>query len=311
MKRRRGDLKKPAGPRPSERTPLVERAPSPERPGIPILRVVAGRDVLRFVVLRVGGAVELGRDAECSLCLTDASVSRRHARVSGDDAGFAVEELGSRNGTFVNGAKLDRAPLQPGDLLELGSVPLRFELVTLEELAHLRSVVERLEAGDRDPLTGLLTRRFLDDHLPGLLERADQGGRPTSAVFVDLDRFKSINDGFGHQVGDDVLRQVARLLAFSVREAESCVRYGGEELLVIAESSTEDRSAALAERFREAVEAHDWSRIAAKLTVTVSCGVAERAAGEEPREWLERADRALYTAKNGGRNRVQRASVLQ
>jgi diguanylate cyclase (GGDEF)-like protein len=273
---------------------------------------VAGQDVLRFMVLQTGASMELGRDADCALSLSDASVSRRHARLQSAEGGaFTVEDLDSRNGVFVNGARQTKGLLQAGDLLELGSVPLRYERVSLEELAHLRSVVERLEAGDRDPLTGLLTRRFLDDALPSILERADRGGQPVSAIFVDVDRFKAINDGFGHPVGDDVLRQIARLLAFSVREGESCVRYGGEELLVVAEATIEEGAFELAERFREAVEVYDWPRIAAGLAVTVSGGTAERRRGEDGREWLERADRALYKAKNDGRNRVVRASVLQ
>jgi len=313
MNRREGDSPKkgPGGSRGSRHTPLVGRQSGSVRPTIPLLRVVAGRDVLRFLVLRKGGALEVGRDAECDLALSDASISRRHARIRGTPSGFSVEDLESRNGMFVNGARLDRCALQPGDLVELGSVPLRFELVSLEELAHLRSVVERLESGDRDPLTGLFTRRFLDDALPALLVRADKDDSPASAVFVDLDRFKAVNDTFGHSVGDDVLRQVARLLAFSVRGAESCVRYGGEELLVVAEGTSEDRAVALGERFRGAVEVHDWPRIAPGLAVTVSCGAAERRRGEDLREWLERADKALYRAKQDGRNRVVRASVLQ
>src|SRR5262249_47900565 len=109
--------------------------------------------------------------------------------------------------------------------------------------------LERLDAADRDPLTGLLTRAYLEQ-LPSLVERETGAGRPLSLVFVDVDHFKRVNDTHGHSVGDDVLRQVARLLALGVREAEACVRYGGEELLVIATDATLDEALALAERFR-------------------------------------------------------------
>jgi pSer/pThr/pTyr-binding forkhead associated (FHA) protein len=118
----------PADSRRSRHTPLVDRESGLVRPLIPILRVVAGRDVLRFVVLQTGAAMEFGRDADCALSLTDASVSRRHARLQAAEGGvFAVEDLDSHNGVFVNGARQQTARLQPGDLLELGSVPLRFE----------------------------------------------------------------------------------------------------------------------------------------------------------------------------------------
>jgi diguanylate cyclase (GGDEF)-like protein len=182
--------------------------------------------------------------------------------------------------------------------------------VTVEELAHLKAVQERLEAADRDPLTGLLTRAYLDT-LPTLVERESRAQRPLSAVFVDVDSFKQVNDVFGHATGDDVLRLVARLLALGIREAEACVRYGGEELLVIVQDAPEGPAATLAERYRIAVADHDWPRVASGLKVTVSCGVAEHRAGEGVRGWLERADRALYAAKRAGRNQVARASVLE
>lgn len=292
------------------KTPRVGR---PNRPGaatISLLRVVAGPDVLRFAVLEKDQELVIGRDAECGLRLADTSVSRRHARIAWAEEGFRVFDLRSRNGTRVNGAPVrgEGPNLKPGDRLEAGTVLLRFDLVSLAELLHLRGVLARLAASDRDPLTGLLTRTYLDEKLPALLERSARKGRTASAVFVDVDRFKRINDRFGHATGDDVLRQVARLVLFALREREVCVRYGGEELLVILENADEARGATVAERLRHLIEAHDWPRLAAGLAVTISCGVAELKPGEVVRPWLERADAALYAAKRGGRNRVVTAA---
>jgi diguanylate cyclase (GGDEF)-like protein len=298
-------------PDPLDLPPAIPRSAS-ERPGrrggpdVPILRVIAGRDVLRFAV--VGGPVEIGRDAACGLSLNDSSVSRRHARVRPDRAGFEVEDLGSRNGTFVNGRRVERERLALGDRLEVGTVPLRFEPAGPDELAHLQGVLERLAAGDRDPLTGLLTRSYLEGRLPTLVEECRRAGRPVSTVFLDVDHFKSINDEFGHATGDDALRQVARLLAYGVRARESCVRYGGEEVIVVLEGATEGEAVVVAERLRRLVESHEWSAVAGGLEVTVSCGVAQCLPGQGVREWLARADRALYAAKRSGRNRVCRAS---
>jgi diguanylate cyclase (GGDEF)-like protein len=292
------------------KTPLLERLKGSGPATIPLLRVVAGPDVLRFAVIDREEALEVGRDPECALSLSDASVSRRHARIERTAGGFFLEDLGSRNGTRVNGeARAGKIQLEAGDRLEVGTVLLRFELVSLPELAHLRGVLARLAASDRDPLTGLKTRKFLDEKLPALLERGARKARPTSAVFVDLDRFKRINDRFGHAIGDDVLRQVARLVLFALRGREVCVRYGGEELLVILEGSPEATAVTIAERLRQQIEAHDWGRLADGLAVTISCGVAEHEPGEPVRPWLERADAALYAAKRGGRNRVLAAST--
>jgi diguanylate cyclase (GGDEF)-like protein len=294
-----------------DRTPLIERLAPSSAPSLPVLRVVAGGDVLRFALVQRDGAVEIGRDEGCDLRVDDESVSRRHARVerSGDE--YFVEDRGSRNGTHVNGRRIRRERLRPGDRLEVGTLPLRFDLVTLEELAHLRGVVDRLEASDRDPLTGLLTRAYLDARLPAQLEQAERKGRPLSAVFMDIDHFKSVNDRFGHAAGDDVLRQASRLLVFTARGRESCVRYGGEELLLVAEDADEAQARSAAERVRAAIESHDWSRVHQALAVTLSCGVAQHRRGESVRELLERADRALYQAKRSGRNRVVVASSLE
>jgi diguanylate cyclase (GGDEF)-like protein len=278
------------------------------RVDIPVLRATAGPDILRFVALDGGSPVEIGRDEGCGLVLSDISVSRRHARVVRDADGVAVADLDSSNGTLVNGQLGRHGRLRPGDSLEVGSVPLRLELVSALELEELRAVVRRLEASDRDPLTGLLTRAYLDNDLPGVLERCDRTGTPVSAAFLDLDDFKSVNDRFGHATGDGVLRQLARLLVFVVRDREACVRYGGEEIVVILEDSGEGEAAALAERVRQTVEQHDWSRLAEGLALTLSSGVAERRPHETASAWIGRADRALYAAKHGGRNQVRRAS---
>jgi diguanylate cyclase (GGDEF)-like protein len=271
--------------------------------------VVDGHDTLRFAILDKRRPIEVGRDTGCALLLTDASVSRRHARLAFVDGALRVEDLGSRNGTRVNGKDVREARLRPGDRLEVGNVSLRFDRVSPSELSHLRGVLARLAASDRDPLTGLLTRAYLDK-LPSLLERSARKGRKTSALFVDVDRFKRINDNFGHATGDDVLRQLARLLLFSVREREVCIRYGGEELLVILEGADEGHATAIAERLRKTIESHNWTRLAKRLGVTISCGIAERQPREPVRAWLSRADSALYAAKHRGRNRVLCVSAL-
>jgi diguanylate cyclase (GGDEF)-like protein len=273
-----------------------------------LLQVVAGHDALRFALLDKRRAIEVGRDGGSALLLTDASVSRRHARLAFVDGELRVEDLGSRNGTRVNGKDVREGPLRPGDRLEVGNVLLRFDRVSPSELAHLRGVLARLGASDRDPLTGLLTRAYLDERLPSLLARSARKGRTSSALFVDVDRFKRINDRFGHAAGDDVLRELARLLLYDLREREVCIRYGGDEILVILEGADEGHAAAIAERLRKTIESHDWTRLANGLAVTVSCGIAERQPREPVGTWLHRADGALYAAKRGGRNRVLRVS---
>ncbi len=304
------DAKNPFGFHESTRKVKLLRRGNDRKVVFPTLRVVAGRDMLRFVTLQDHDEVLIGRDENGSLVLSDVSVSRRHARVVCDETGgIVVEDLGSTNGTAVNGVPVERASLRPGDHLEVGTVSLRLDLLSVDEITHLGNVLARLEAGNRDPLTGLLTRAWIEEELPVVLDTARLYGTPLACLFVDVDHFKSVNDRFGHQTGDDVLVGIARLLLVGVRESDACVRYGGEELLMFLQDSSEDTAFEVAERVRRAIEGHDWSRTYTGLRVTASFGVACARPDESVKEWINRADRALYAAKASGRNRVVRASA--
>lgn len=277
---------------------------------LPTVRVVAGPDMLRFATLfPPDGRATIGRDATCELALTDGSVSRRHARVEVDSRGkIWVEDLGSTNGTAINGRPVTERTLLPdGSTLVVGAVTLRLDRLSLKELSHLTKVVERLSLANKDALTGLVTRHYLDDEVPGLVARHQAANVPISCAFFDLDHFKRINDTFGHAVGDDVLRTVSRLVIMQVRDSDTAVRYGGEELVAILPNCNLEGAFNTAERIRAEVEQHAWSSYAQDLVVTMSCGVATAAAEETPEDWLKRADKALYSAKRGGRNRTMRA----
>lgn len=309
-----GNPDRPA-PAPSpERWEVTEEIPrdacrSVRQPDRPVLRVVAGRDLLHFVELPPDVPVIIGRDETVDLPLEDVSVSRRHARLEPGPAGeFVVVDLGSTNGTAVNGRPVERSVLKPGDHLEVGAVSLRLDLLAQDEVEHLRRVRSRLRmAENRDPLTGLSTRAFLEDGLPSLAAVCERAGMPLACVFVDLDHFKRINDDNGHAVGDEVLRTVARLAMLDCRDTDHCVRYGGEEFLFILQETNADGAVLKADRFRRAVRGHDWSRTAPGLQVSISCGVAVRRMNEDLGAWIGRADRAMYMAKRGGRNQVVRA----
>lgn len=272
---------------------------------IPTLRVVAGRDMLRFVTFAPGEVVVIGREDSAGLILSDPSVSRRHAKiVCAEDGGLTVYDLTSTNGTAVNGQAIERAEFRPNDHLEVGAVALRLDLLSIEEVGHLATVVARLESAARDPLTGLLTRAWLEDELPGLLLRTEHDGAPISVAFLDVDKFKAVNDEFGHAVGDDALVAVARLVMLSVRDGDPCVRFGGEEFVVFLEGTDSVQAQEVAERIRASIANHAWGHTAVGLKVTASIGLATRRPDEPWRAWIERADHALLAAKRDGRDRV-------
>ncbi|MEN4010428.1 MAG: GGDEF domain-containing protein [Chloroflexota bacterium] len=149
-----------------------------------------------------------------------------------------------------------------------------------------------------DTLTLLPNRRGLTDTLE---ERLRQDV-PAAVILVDIDYFKRINDTFGHDSGDLILREVGECLHFQLRASDVIGRWGGEEFLIIASEEDAQRASQLAQRLRETVEAHEFSL---SIPVTASFGVTIHAPGDTLKSLLQRADQALYRAKNGGRNRVE------
>jgi diguanylate cyclase (GGDEF)-like protein len=152
-----------------------------------------------------------------------------------------------------------------------------------------------------DTLTGLANRRGGREALEREVQRASRYGRPLSVIVFDLDRFKAVNDRYGHAAGDLVLRLVARAAARAVRDTDRVIRWGGEEFLVVCAETGQGEASRLAERLRRRIARVHLGR---RRVVTASFGVATFAAGEDAAALSERADKALYRAKHGGRNRV-------
>jgi two-component system cell cycle response regulator len=176
---------------------------------------------------------------------------------------------------------------------------------------HLRDALdESLELAVTDTLTGLFNRRYLEAHLAAHLEKALAGGQPLSLMIADIDHFKAINDTWGHDAGDVVLREVAARIRRDVRAVDIACRLGGEEFIVVMPATDQDTANGIAERLRDAV-ARDSFPVAANLpvTVTLSVGVATVRPGDTPQTLMKRADSALYAAKTRGRNQVVQAAA--
>ncbi|MFD1743869.1 PleD family two-component system response regulator [Rhizobium helianthi] len=173
------------------------------------------------------------------------------------------------------------------------------------------SVHQTIELAVTDGLTGLHNRRYLDNHLKTLFNRAAARGRPLSVCITDIDRFKSVNDTYGHDVGDEVLREFARRIRSTVRGADLACRYGGEEFVVVMPDTDASAAAAIAERLRGMIEAIPFTLPGgAQLHITASLGIATFCEGmETPEQLMKSADKALYEAKNSGRNRVVAAAA--
>ncbi len=200
-------------------------------------------------------------------------------------------------------------PIDPNELVARTLTQIRRKRYN----EHLRlNLQHTMELAIVDALTGLNNRRYLDNHLKILFDRAAVRGRPISICMTDIDRFKLVNDTYGHDVGDEVLREFAARIRSTVRGADLACRYGGEEFVVVMPDTPMELAASVAERLRSIVEDKPFyvRSIDRQLSITASLGIATSSgAFGTPDEILKQADRALYEAKHTGRNRVVAAAA--
>jgi diguanylate cyclase (GGDEF)-like protein len=253
----------------------------------------------------IGADATIGRDPMCAVALTDDTLSRQHARILRADGVFTIEDLGSTNGTFVDGDRVEGARrLEDGSRIHLGTrTVLHFRL---HDAVELDAACETYARTVRDPLTGLFNRRHLQERLWSEAAFARRHRAPLSLILIDVDHFKRINDEHGHATGDAALRALADALSVLTREEDVLARYGGEEFALVARGIDRGDTLALAERMRRAVEAQRLAGERGALSFTVSIGIAHSETGEDAhaQQLFEAADRALYAAKDAGRNVV-------
>lgn len=173
---------------------------------------------------------------------------------------------------------------------------------------------ESLNLALTDELTGLHNRRYFDAHFESQREYSQDTGKPIAILMMDIDRFKQVNDTYGHPVGDEVLKEVSSRIKDSVRQFDMVARIGGEEFVVVMPDAGESQAKMVAERLRRSIgsEKIDAADNALALDVTISIGLAVDPTGESSgSSMLERADEALYEAKNTGRNKVVAAGPLK
>ncbi|MGZ9130651.1 MAG: diguanylate cyclase, partial [Candidatus Binatia bacterium] len=173
---------------------------------------------------------------------------------------------------------------------------------------QLRDNVQKsVEMAITDALTGLFNRRYMENHLTTLVDQAAARGKPIAVMVLDIDYFKSINDTYGHDAGDDVLRDFSLRIRKCIRNIDLACRYGGEEFVLVMPETDKAVATMVAERLRRSIAAEPFSIAngTKSLEVTISIGIAAAAgANDSAAAILKRADQALYRAKRDGRNRV-------
>lgn len=225
------------------------------------------------------------------------------ARPHAANMAYAAVPLTTGKGD-VGVALLERLGPQAFSVEELALVD-QFGQLVLQQTAEARETQKLRRSAELDALTGMLNRNAIDLALSHAFIEAHKNDRPLAVLFVDVDRFKLVNDTYGHACGDQCLRHLADVLSRALRPGDLLGRYGGEEFLVLLPAPGDDQAREIGERIRQQIEEStvDWQDQKVKLTVSV--GVATRLVHEQtPTQALERADRALYAAKHEGRNRV-------
>jgi diguanylate cyclase (GGDEF)-like protein len=276
----------------------VERAErSPHRP---VLVVISGQEVATR--LPVDRSLVIGRDPDMDLVLNDALVSSRHALIEDRGDSWTLVDLGSTNGTTVNGEKGSEFVLQNGDKIVFGTTVVRFEMQDRMERAYDEHLEKLLNV---DELSGLLVRRKFDLDLKVALDAARSGNTPLGLLMMDLDGIKPINDTHGHLFGAYVIGESGRVIGRVLDKRGFASRFGGDEFIAALPGDALAASVAIGEEIRVAIGAFPFEREGVKLRPGISVGVSafpESAADAEG--LVQRADEALYRAKRAGKNRV-------
>jgi diguanylate cyclase (GGDEF)-like protein len=271
-------------------------------PHRPVLVVISGNEMGQRKPVDQG--LVIGREPGCDLVLADALVSSRHALLEDRGDSWALIDLGSTNGTSVNGQKGTEFVLSRNDKLVFGRTVVRFEMQDSLEQAYDASVERLLNIDD---LSGLLVRRKFDADLTAAMETARSAGEPLGLLMMDLDGIKSINDTHGHLFGAYVIGESGKLIGQLLEGRGFASRFGGDEYLGALPGHHLERTHEVAEEILHGVRQHDYEKDGIALHPGISIGVAafpENATDCE--DLFQRADEALYRAKRGGKSQVSR-----
>lgn len=270
----------------------------------PAALLVVGGDLNGTLFDLTAEEVTVGRSAKCDIPLEFNGISREHFKLVVHGDGYALVDLGSRNGTFLNNSKVEgQQVLEKGDIIKMGAMALKYlpkgdpERLTYDKLQH---------EANTDGLTSCFNKSYFNKKLDLEVKKSKVTGTPLSLIVFDLDHFKKLNDNYGHDAGDYVLKELAEVIRTNgIRETDIFARYGGEEFVVLLPKTNIKQSYEIAERLRKAVEMHDFIYDDNKLPVTASIGVSDYRQGvNSGTDLFKRADSAVYKSKEGGRNQV-------
>lgn len=248
----------------------------------------------------------IGRAPTAHVFVDDKSVSKFHAKLVMAGGDVSVIDLESTNKTVVNGRQIQPLvphKLQNNDQIKVGNIIFKFlERGNVETVASAQAFDRALT----DALTGIANRGALQSKAPELFKRSELLGITFTLMLFDIDKFKNINDTFGHPAGDYVLQEIAKVIRDKlIRGNDFFARAGGEEFALLLLGSPPKQAEEIGERIRATIEGHTFVFEGKTIPVTISIGIAFKNENDEAWEFIyERSDKALYHSKNSGRNRV-------
>jgi two-component system cell cycle response regulator len=270
----------------------------------PAALLVVGGDLNGTLFDLIDSLVSVGRNPENNISLEFNGVSRHHFKLHSSGETHVLEDCGSKNGTYLNNKKVEGlTPLAKGDIIKLGSIALKYlpkgdpERLTYDKLS--------MEA-NTDRHTGCFNKTYFNNRIALEVNKCKVTGDPLSLVIFDLDHFKKLNDNYGHDAGDFVLKEMAHVIRSNgIREQDVFARYGGEEFVILLPKTNLKQSFEIAERLRKLIENKEFIYDGKRLPVTASIGVADYRQGvTSGTDLFKRADEAVYKSKEGGRNQV-------
>ncbi|HVR19772.1 MAG TPA: GGDEF domain-containing protein, partial [Polyangiaceae bacterium] len=254
--------------------------------------------------IAVDRSLMIGRAPDADLTLSDQMISWHHARIEDRGDGFALFDLGSTNGTTVNGESKAEFLLKPNDRIVFGATAVSFEKEDALKV-DFNEAVERLL--NIDDLSGLFVRRKFDAEFATLLDTARGATRSLALLVMDMDGIKKINDTHGHLFGAHVIGQAGHIVGGIIRDRGIGCRFGGDEYLAALPDFDVDAACEVADQILRAINSVPFVKDGITLKPGISIGIAAfpSDAGDAP-TLFQRADEALYRAKQGGRNRISR-----
>lgn len=269
---------------------------------VPVLTCLSGNQVGRRIML-AEDRITFGRASEATILLRDSLVSRLHLAVDFDRVhyNYVISDLGSSNGSFLNGIRIAEATLKDLDKILIGNTMLRFGWSDMFDLQYQAEIDNLLNIDD---LTGLIVKRRFDEELNRYFAVALSKGADLAMIMIDIDGVKQINDTYGHSFGAYTIAQTGKLIKAIIEHKGLASRFGGDEFMAFIPNIDMEGAQQIAETVRQEVENHLFEMEGATLHPTVSIGVSGLKMDDTIASLFKRADDALYLSKRTGRNKV-------